>query len=169
MAHKASNRAVLTFALAVAVIVADQALKAWLLGPFQLAAKGTAPLLGPIQLTLVQNPGVSFGLFRADQDIVRWLLAAFSALVAVVLGVWAMRVNRPLLAAALGLIMGGAVGNLIDRVRWGTVVDFIDVHELMFPWVFNVADSAITIGVVLLLLDSLRQDGRPRAAEQTPH
>ena len=161
-----SNRAVLTFALAIGVIVADQALKAWLLGPFHLAALGSAPLFGPVQLTLVQNPGVSFGLFRADADLMRWVLVGFSGLVAAVLAVWATRVSRPLLAIALGLVMGGAVGNLIDRVRWGTVVDFIDIHELMFPWVFNIADSAITIGVVFLLLDSLRKESHPQAVEE---
>ncbi|MDB5430379.1 MAG: lspA [Caulobacter sp.] len=158
MAAKNSNRALLTFVLAAVVIIADQALKAWLLGPFHLAARGTAPLIGPLQLTLVQNPGVSFGLFRADADWGRWALAAFSGGVALFLGIWALRVTRPLLAVALGLVMGGAVGNLIDRVRWGTVVDFIDIRGLMFPWVFNIADSAITIGVVFLLLDSLRRE-----------
>jgi signal peptidase II len=172
VARSNSNRAWLAFALAIAVIVADQALKAWLLGPFHLAERGTSPLIGPVSLTYVANPGVSFGLFRADADWMRWALAAFSGLVAVVLGVWALRVKRPLLSAALGLVMGGAVGNLIDRVRWGTVVDFIDVRDLMFPWVFNIADSAITIGVICLLLDSLRHEAPPHApgslADDTP-
>ena len=165
MARSKSNQAWLTFLLAVVIIVVDQATKAWLLGPFHLAERGTAPLIGPIQLTLVQNAGVSFGLFRADEDWVRWVLAGFSALVALCLAIWALQVKRPLLAAALGLVMGGAVGNLIDRVRWGTVVDFIDARQLMFKWVFNVADSAITIGVVLLLLDTLRREIPGHATE----
>jgi signal peptidase II len=70
-------------------------------------------------------------------------------------------VVRPLLATALGLVIGGAIGNLIDRVRFGAVADFLDFSRLYFPWVFNVADSAITIGVLLLILDSLRP--APRA------
>lgn len=89
-------------------------------------------------------------------DLARWLLAAFSAAVAVGLIVWARRIGRPLLSVAIGLIIGGAVGNLIDRVRWGAVADFLNFSGLHFPWVFNVADSAITVGVALLLLDSLR-------------
>ena len=166
VARQSSNRAVLAFGLAALVIAADQALKAWLLGPFHLAARSTAPLIGPLQLTLVQNPGVSFGLFRADEDWMRWVLVGFSAAVAAAIAIWAFRVSRPLLAIALGLVMGGAVGNLIDRARWGTVVDFIDVRGLMFPWVFNIADSAITIGVLFLLLDSLRREPHPHAAEE---
>jgi signal peptidase II len=166
LALSRTNRLWLTFALAALVIVADQALKAWLLGPFQLASKGSATVWGPIQFTLVQNPGVSFGLFRAQEDWMRWALAGFSAVVAAFLAGWALRITRPLLSVAVGLVMGGAIGNLIDRVRWGTVVDFIDVRALMFPWVFNIADSAITIGVILLLLDTLRRDAQPRAHEQ---
>ena len=65
--------------------------------------------------------------------------------------------------AALGLVMGGAIGNAIDRARFGAVVDFIDVSRLYFPWVFNIADAAITIGVILLLLDSLRRDAKPES------
>ena len=84
---------------------------------------------------------------------------AFALVVVAALAVWARRVDRPLLAAALGLVIGGAIGNnLIDRVRFGAVADFLDFTGLHFPWVFNVADSAITVGVVLLLLDSLRRD-----------
>jgi signal peptidase II len=161
-----SNRAWLAFVLAGLIIIADQALKAWLLGPFHLAERGSAPLLGPVQLTLVQNPGVSFGLLRADADWGRWALAGFSALVAIFLAGWAMRATRPLLLGAIGMVMGGAVGNLIDRVRWGTVVDFIDVRALMFPWVFNIADSAITIGVVLLLIDSMRREPHAQPGQE---
>jgi signal peptidase II len=171
VARSSSNRAWLAFILAAAVIIADQVLKAWLLGPFHLAERGASPLFGPVALTYVANPGVSFGLFRADADWMRWVLAGFSGVVAVVLAVWALRVKRPLLSAALGLVMGGAVGNLIDRVRWGTVVDFIDLRELMFPWVFNIADSAITVGVVCLLIDvylETRDQDRAAIAEKAP-
>ncbi len=122
------------------------------------------------QLSMVWNQGVSFGLFRADGEIGRWLIVGFAILVVAVLVVWAWGLQRRLTAVAVGLIIGGAIGNnLIDRVRFGAVADFLDFHGLFFPWVFNVADSAISVGVALLLLDSLlhareqpRSEPRPR-------
>ena len=161
------------FTLALAVIVTDQISKFWILGSVFPAAcqpfvatpayytPCSIPVFGPLNLSMVWNQGVSFGLFRGEADWVRWVLVAFSLCVAVALGVWARKVDRPLLGAAIGLIMGGAIGNLIDRVRLGAVADFLDLQALYFPWVFNIADSAITIGVVLLLLDSLRRDVKP--------
>ncbi len=158
------------FTIALAVIVADQLIKFWILGsvfpsacePFhpspELYTPCTVPVFGPFNLSMVWNQGVSFGLFRGEAEWVRWALSAFSLVVAVALGFWARRVERPLLGIAIGLVMGGAIGNLIDRVRLGAVADFLDFQDLWFPWVFNVADSGITIGVVLLLIDSLRQD-----------
>jgi len=154
--------------LAVVVIAADQALKAWVLSGLNLPLIGTKPLFGPFALTMVWNQGVSFGFLRADHDIVRWLLAAFSIGVAILLAVWVRKADRPLFAIAVGLVMGGAVGNVIDRIRLGAVADFIDVRPLtggLFPWIFNLADSAITVGICLLLIDMLRQDGRERAAK----
>lgn len=146
------------FAIALAVILADQLIKQWILYGLKLPEIGTMPVLGPFHLTMVWNQGVSFGLFRGEADWVRWALAGFSLVVAIILGVWARKVDRPLLGFAIGLVMGGAIGNLIDRVRFGAVADFLDFKALYFPWVFNVADSAISIGVVLLLIDSLRRD-----------
>jgi signal peptidase II len=163
----------MAFTLALAVIVTDQISKFWILGSVFPAAcqpfvatpayytPCSIPVFGPLNLSMVWNQGVSFGLFRGEADWVRWVLVAFSLCVAVALGVWARKVDRPLLGAAIGLIMGGAIGNLIDRVRLGAVADFLDLQALYFPWVFNIADSAITIGVVLLLLDSLRRDVKP--------
>lgn len=158
------------FTLALAVLVIDQLSKIWMLGsvfpsacsPFSpspdIYTPCSIPVVGPFSLSMVWNQGVSFGLFRGEADWVRWALAGFSLVVAIVLGVWARRVERPILGVAIGLVMGGAVGNLVDRVRLGAVADFLDFKGLMFPWVFNIADSAITVGVVLLLLDSLRRD-----------
>ncbi len=145
----------LAFGLAVAIIAADQLSKAWVLFVLDLPTLRSVPFFGPIHLSMVWNRGVSFGLFRADHEVMRWALAAFSFGVALILAGWARKLTRPRLAFALGLIMGGAVGNLIDRVRFGAVCDFIDVSALYFPWVFNIADSAITIGVLILLMDSL--------------
>jgi signal peptidase II len=142
------------YAIAIAVVVLDQISKTWILATLGQIPGTSRPLLGPLHLTLVHNQGMSFGLLRGSEWS-RWLLTVFSAAVVVGLAVWARKAVRPLMAAGLGLIIGGAFGNnLIDRVRFGHVVDFIDVSRLYFPWVFNVADSAITVGVGLLLLDS---------------
>lgn len=147
------------YLLALVVLVLDQLSKHWVLFVYDLPSRVSEPVIGPLSLTMVWNRGVSFGLFRADQDLTRWLLTAFSLIVATILALWARRSERPLLAFGLGLVIGGAVGNAIDRMRFGAVADFIDVQRLgFFPWVFNVADSAITVGVVLLLLDSLRKE-----------
>lgn len=149
-----TSRGWLTYGLAALVIVLDQASKYWILNVYDLPAKGSTPILPFFSLSMVWNRGVSFGLFRADVDLARWGLAIFSLGVAIALGLWARRNDRLLPAVALGLVIGGAIGNLIDRVRFGAVVDFLDFGGLHFPWVFNVADSGITIGVALLLLDS---------------
>jgi signal peptidase II len=113
---------------------------------------------GPLHLTMVWNKGVSFGLLRAEQDVTRWALAAFSIIVAMFLAVWVRKSTRKLTAVALGLVMGGAIGNVIDRIRFGAVADFLDFSRLYFPWIFNIADAAITIGIVILLLDMLLQE-----------
>ncbi|MDP3404335.1 MAG: signal peptidase II [Brevundimonas sp.] len=107
-----------------------------------------------LNFTYVENTGVSFGLFGGGGA--RWLLSVFSILVAGGLAMWALKAERRLLVSAIGLVIGGAIGNAIDRIQYGYVVDFIDLSGTgLFPWVFNIADSAITVGVVLLILDSL--------------
>lgn len=153
-----NKRGALAYALAVLVLALDQLTKYWILNVLDLMRRGSVEVLGPLHLTMVWNRGVSFGLFRADEGLGRWALVVFSLVVAAILAVWARRAERPLVAAGLGLIIGGAVGNAIDRIRFGSVVDFLDVSRLYFPWVFNVGDSAITVGVALLLLDSVRKD-----------
>ncbi|HEY5412189.1 MAG TPA: signal peptidase II [Caulobacteraceae bacterium] len=143
------------YAVAAAVVVLDQISKWWILDVIHLPDHSPIRILPVFQLTMVWNTGVSFGLLRADAGAGRWLLVLFALAIVIALGVWARRMSRPLAAAALGLILGGALGNnLIDRVRFGAVADFLDFHALYFPWVFNIADSGITIGVALLLLDS---------------
>lgn len=143
------------YALGVAVLLLDQLSKTWVLGGLHLAERGVTPILPPLlRFSLVWNRGFSFGLL-SEFDLARWGLFAFSILVAAALAIWARRVHRPVPALGIGLIIGGAIGNAVDRVRYGAVVDFIDVTRIGFPWIFNVADSAITVGVILLLLDSL--------------
>ena len=145
----------IAYALASAVVLADQLSKAWILGPFDLPAKGMVEVLPVLRLTMVWNQGVSFGLLNGHGEVGRWALVVFETAVALALAIWARRNHRPVLALSLGLVMGGALGNVIDRARFGAVADFIDVTALHFPWVFNLADSAINIGVVLLVWDSL--------------
>ena len=146
------------YLLAAVVVGLDQASKYWILHVFDLPLKASVPVAGPFHLTMVWNRGVSFGLMRADVDLTRWALAAFSIIVSVFLAVWARNATRRLSAVALGLVMGGAIGNVVDRIRFGAVADFIDVSRLWFPWIFNVADAAITVGIALLLLDMLMQE-----------
>ena len=153
--------ALAAYALAAAVIALDQISKWWVLGPLDLVSRGQVPLLPPaLNLTLVHNAGVSFGLLTGGAAS-RWGLTVFSLAVAAALAWWARRADKRLTAAGLGLIMGGAVGNAADRARLGHVTDFIDASGLHFPWVFNVADSAITVGVGLLLLESLLAPKKP--------
>ena len=108
-------------------------------------------------LVQVWNTGVSFGLFQEDSAARSWTLIAVAAAVLVWLALWLWRAQNRLVAVALGGIIGGAIGNIIDRVRFGAVFDFVDLHAFGWHWpAFNVADSAIVVGVVLLLVDSFR-------------
>jgi signal peptidase II len=144
----------MAYAIAAVVAGLDQASKAFLLGPFDLPAKGVVDVLPIFRLTMVWNPGVSFGLLNTHGGAGRWLLVAFAAAVVTALALWARQMTRPLNAIAVGLVMGGAIGNnIIDRVRFGAVADFLDFSGIGFRWVFNVADSAISVGVALLLLE----------------
>jgi signal peptidase II len=149
-----SRSGALAYGLAAAVVAADQAMKAWILGGLRLTLGVPTPIWGPLRLTLVENRGVSFGLFSSDAPWTRWALVVFSLGVAAVLGLWVRRAEKPFTGLALGLIIGGAVGNAVDRIRDGVVVDFLDATALHFPWVFNVADSAISVGIALLLIES---------------
>jgi signal peptidase II len=143
------------YVLAAAVVILDQLSKWWVLDVVNLDVKGQVPVLPFLRLTMVMNRGVSYGLLRADGPAGRWMLVGAAFVVVVALVIWARKADRPLFATALGFVIGGAIGNnLVDRPRLGQVVDFLDVSALHFPWVFNLADSAITIGVILLLWDS---------------
>lgn len=126
------------------------------------AACGRIEVSGVFDLTMVWNKGVSFGLLGADNDVGRWMLVAFSVLITVLLifgllNTGPMRADRPLLFVAFGLVAGGAVGNVIDRVIYGAVVDFLDFSDIGFIWVFNLADTWVNVGVGLIILDLLLQ------------
>lgn len=140
--------------LALLVLVLDQLSKAAVLralDPYQ--ALSVTPFF---DLVLVWNRGVSFGMFAGAGDHGPWLLMALAAAIATFLVIWLSRETRPVTRVALWLVLAGAVGNTIDRVRFGAVVDFLDFHLYGHHWpAFNVADSAIVVGAGLILLDSL--------------
>jgi signal peptidase II len=152
----------LAFAVAAVVIVVDQALKAWVVGGLGLLPGDSHTIVWPLSFTLVGNDGISFGFFQTHAPWTRWALALFALVMSVVLVLVAHRAEKAIVGIALGLILGGAVGNLIDRVRIGVVVDFIDVHPLFFPWIFNVADAGITVGATVWILHSLLSPQRAR-------
>jgi len=157
----------IAYAIAALTVALDQASKLWILHGLNLPSKGTILLPGPIDLTMVWNRGMSFGLLSDHAEWGRWLLTGFSTVVVVALAIWARKAVKPLMAIGLGLIIGGAIGNnLIDRVIYGAVADFIDVRDLYFPWIFNVADAGISVGVAFLLLDSFL-NGEEKLAQQT--
>ena len=149
------------YGFALAVIVLDQLSKAWILDGLSLREVGRVFVMHPVfNLSYVENTGVSFGLLGGGSA--RWFLSLFSVVVAAGLAWWATQADRRILISAIGLVIGGAIGNAIDRIRFGYVVDFLDFSGTgVFPWVFNVADSAITVGVVLLVFDSVLSDRKP--------
>jgi signal peptidase II len=141
--------------LAGIVILLDQATKAWMMG-LLLGPPRALALTGFFTLVPVWNPGVSFGILAGYAGSTAWLLGGVALVVAAVLVGWLSRVERALLALSLGLVIGGALGNVIDRGRFGAVFDFLDFHLAGWHWpAFNLADSAISVGVGLLLLDGL--------------
>lgn len=150
------------FGIVVAVVTAaaDQAVKLWLLFGFDLGARG-AVHLGPfIDLVLVWNTGISYGLFPQVGPLGQWALLGVKAVAVALLWVWLSHATSRLTALALGLIIGGAIGNAIDRAAYGAVADFvlfhIDTPSWTFHWyVFNLADVGIVAGVIGLLYESL--------------
>ena len=145
----------LAFAVIVAVI--DQAIKGYVIGTLNLRSVRNIELLSFFDLSYVENRGVSLGMLQATNMEMRWLLVAFTALIALVVLVWMMREKLLGDILALGMILGGAIGNIQDRYTLGYVIDYADFHIGTFrPFlVFNVADAAITIGVVIILARSL--------------
>jgi len=143
------------FAVAALVFVLDQLIKWVVTGPLALNRLGDQLVLLPIfNFTYTQNQGISLGLLNATNPVGRWLLVAMTAAIAVAVAVWITREKNRVDQIALGMVLGGALGNILDRARFGFVVDFADLHFGDFrPFlVFNVGDAAISIGVVILLL-----------------
>ena len=143
--------------ITVAVIGLDQLVKVWIVD--HMALYGTVRVLPVLDVTLTYNRGAAFSFLAQASGWQQWLFAGLAVVVAAGITLWLRRLNgrtQRMLGISLSLIMGGALGNLIDRVRIGHVVDFIIAHwhRVYFPWAFNIADSAITVGAVLLFLDA---------------
>ena len=156
----------LAFAVAAATFLADQLTKWIMTGPLSLQQVGQIEILPIFNLTWTENRGISLGLLTSDSELTRWMLVAMTAAIAAGIAWWIHREPRRGDQITLGLVLGGAVGNILDRVRFGYVVDFADLHFGDFrPFlVFNVADAAISIGVVILLLRAFL--ARPAAPEE---
>jgi len=158
------------FALAVAAATAavDQAAKLWLLFGLDLPARGIVRLTPFLDLVLTWNTGISYGLFRQQGPFGQGALLALKAAAVVLLWIWLARTSSRLAALSLGLIIGGAIGNAIDRLAYGAVADFVLFHvttaTFSFNWyVFNLADVAIVAGVIGLLFETLIGTGAAKA------
>ena len=144
--------------IALLVLIVDQFVKYWVTGPMGIDYPGAELNLLPFfTLRFVQNFGVSLGLLQAGSEVARWALVAMTAIIATGVAVWIRRETQKPELIGLGLVLGGALGNIIDRVRFGYVVDYADFHVFGYsPFlVFNIADAAISIGVVILLVRAL--------------
>lgn len=159
----------LGLSIAALVCLFDQASKLWLLFVYDLGSRGVVPIAPFLDFVLTWNTGISYGLFAQDSELGRWLLLGFMLAAAAMLWGWLARAEARVTAVSLGLIIGGAIGNAIDRIAYGAVVDFVFFHidfgSWHFRWyVFNVADAAIVAGVLGLIYDAVF----PRGAAKAP-
>ena len=154
--------------LAALIFAADQGMKWFVINFLQLRERGVFEVVSFFDFRWVENYGVSMGFLTASSDTGRWLLVALTGLISIAVLVWLWGEKRREDAIALGLVLGGALGNIVDRARFGFVVDYADLHfgEWRPFLVFNVADAAITIGVLLLLVRALlTHDKKPPRKE----
>ncbi len=142
-------------------LVLDQVSKIWIVSTLTLY--GSIEILPFFNITHVHNPGAAFSFLSDAGGWQRWFFSIMALAVSVGIGIWLSRLkdNEWLLAIALSLILGGALGNLIDRLYYGYVIDFLDVYYQSYHWpAFNIADSAITLGVILMLTDSFKSESK---------
>ena len=143
-------------AIALIVLLLDQGHKWWMLNVYDIANRGLVTITPFFDITLVWNKGISYGLFQQESAIGRYVLIGIILIISVILVVWMVRAQGFLLAIAMGLVLGGAVGNVIDRILYGAVADFFSFHYAGFHWyVFNLADIWVVVGAALLIYDSL--------------
>lgn len=156
----------LGFALAALIFIADQAVKAFVVEGLGIAYPGAVREILPFfDLRFVANNGVSLGLLAAETELMRWGLVVMTAVIAIGVGFWMAREKNRGDLLALAFVLGGALGNIVDRTRFGYVVDYADLHfgEWRPFLVFNVADAAITVGVLILLIRALLVRDKPSA------
>jgi signal peptidase II len=154
--------------IAMLACAADQAAKLWLVEVFDLGSKGVVKLAPFVDLVLTWNTGISYGWFAQEGAVGQGVLLALKAIAVALLWIWLARTHTRLSAVALGLIIGGAFGNAIDRLTYGAVADFVLLYVESATWrfnwyVFNLADVAIVAGVAGLLYESLWGDSAPKA------
>lgn len=144
--------------VAVLVAVIDQAAKLLVLTAFSnTPGERVWPIAAFLNLALTMNHGMSFGLFNNDAALNAVIFTVVAAAIVALLVAWLARTREPLLSVAIGMVIGGAVGNVVDRLAHGAVIDFLDFHLGAWHWfVFNLADAAISVGVGLMVIDGLR-------------
>lgn len=162
--HRWRNR-VIGLGVAIVVALIDQAVKALMIGPLHLREVGLIKLIPFFDLRWTENFGVSLGMLTATSLEQRWALVAMTFTIAVFVLVWLLRERKMGDIFALSLVLGGAIGNIHDRVSYGYVVDYADLHfgEWRPFYIFNLADAAITIGVLIILARSLLLREKPEA------
>lgn len=163
------RRHIFGYLVAAIILIADQLSKYWIINLIQLPQRGQIELLEILNFTWVENYGVSLGMLTASSDNQRWMLVALTGAISIGVAIWIWREKKAADTFALGLVLGGAIGNLADRIRYGYVADFIDLHFGDFqPFlVFNIADAAITIGVVILVLRAFLLRERPDKTDES--
>jgi signal peptidase II len=159
--------------LASFIFIADQAVKFVMIGPLALESRMKIHILPFFDLTWAENRGVSMGFLEANSEAQRWMLVGLTALIAAIVGVWMWREKLRGEVLALALVLGGALGNIVDRIRYGYVVDYADLHFGSFRpfFIFNLADAAITFGVLILLARAFlirEKDPVQEAASEPP-
>ena len=148
------DKRTLAYGFALLIFIVDQLSKWFIIGPLNLEAVQNIQLLPFFDFTWVENRGISLGIAQAQNETHRWILVAVTAAIAVGVAWWIRKEEARGDQLALAMVLGGALGNIVDRTRYGYVVDFLDLHFGTFRpfYVFNVGDAAISIGVVILLL-----------------
>lgn len=154
-------------AVSLVVFAVDQVSK-WIIVTYVMNPPRAIPVTSFFNLVLSFNKGVSFGAFASEKISTRFLLSAVASVIIIALVIWLFRVTDRLESIGLGGIIGGAFGNLVDRIHQGAVTDFLDFYVGEWHWpAFNMADTAITLGVVCLLVSSLRSSGTTRPREES--
>lgn len=156
VAAQRQSRFGLGLTIAGLVVVLDQLTKWWILEHVMQPIPHVVEVTPFFNLVLAWNPGVSFGMFSNETAVMPYILSAVALAIVVVLVGWLRSADRMLVALSIGMIIGGAIGNVVDRLRFGAVADFLDFHAFGWHfWAFNVADTGISVGVALLILDGL--------------